>query len=99
MSTYLVSDPAKIDLIKIWWDIWDLSKSDEFADKFIDQLERQFSKLPFFPKMGESRDYLVKGFRKWTFKKYIIYYTEHKDYIRIERVLWGKQDQKKYVRF
>jgi len=98
MPSYLVSDHAKVDLANIWWNFWDVTKSDNAADKFIDQLEAQFSKLPFFPKMGESRGYLVKGFRKWTYKKYIIYYTNQKKHIRIERILWGKQDQRKHLK-
>lgn len=93
MYSYLLSEEAVFDLEEIWLRIYELTKDSAFADKFIDSFFATFDKLSRNPGMGEARSYLVPGFRKWTHKKYMIYYTDQKEMIRIERILWGRRKQ------
>lgn len=89
---------AEEDLSDIWSYIAFASEDTEIATRFITRLESVFSKLYSFPFKGESRDYLVSGFRKWTYGNYVIYYTIHEGYVRIERVMGGKQDQQEHLK-
>ncbi len=91
--TFKLAEEAESDLVKVWFDVFSISKSAELADKFIDEFYPAFQKLSNHPFIGESRDDLYDGLRKWTHKKYLIYYTIHFEFIRIERIIWGKQNQ------
>jgi len=93
--SFKLSEKADSDLVYLWYDIALVTQNPDFADNYLDQFETEFVKLSKNPMIGESRGYLVEGFRKWTFKKYIIYYSVHSSYIRVERIIWGKKDQKK----
>ncbi|MFY0606860.1 MAG: type II toxin-antitoxin system RelE/ParE family toxin [Cyclobacteriaceae bacterium] len=94
MFSYKLSEQAKDDLIEIWIDIFELTKNQEFADDFVDSFIPSFQKISKNPNIGESRDYLAPMLRKWTHRKYIIYYTEQQSFIRIERILWGRRTQR-----
>jgi len=96
--SFVISQKADDDLTKIWFEIAQLTKNIDFADNFVDDFDAEFMKLTKFVKMGEYRDNIIPNFRKWTFKKYIIYYSTERGYIRIERVLWGKQDQESHLK-
>ena len=97
-KTYRLSLEAEEDLSDIWSHIAFASEDPAIADRFILRLESVFPTLFTFPRKGESRDYIVLEFRKWTFGNYIIYYTIQDDYVRIERVLGGRQDQDRSIR-
>ena len=93
MPTYILSAIAKDDLLDVWLDIFELTKNAEFAENFVDSFTIAFEKVSKNPGMGESRDYLRPGFRKWTHRKYIIYYKPQNGMTRIERILWGRSQQ------
>ena len=97
-KTYKLSELAEDDLADIWTFIAFESRNPDIATNFIDRIEAECAKLYRFPKKGESRDYLVKKFRKWTFGNYVIYYTIKKDHIRVERVLGSRQDQEGHLK-
>lgn len=94
MSHFEVSEIAKDDLLDVWLDIYELTRNIEFADTFVDSFIPAFEKIARNPGIGESREYLAPNFRKWTHRKYIIYYTDQKDFVKIERILWGRRIQK-----
>ena len=102
MSSNILSSHAEQDLNQIWFDVFQASKSEALADKYIDGLLSTIDKIRF-PHQGESRDYLVEGFRKWRFKKYLIYYSlrpfQGNKQVVIERVILGKRDQGKPFEF
>ena len=93
MPKYILSAIAKDDLLDVWLDIFELTKNAEFADNFVDSFTVAFEKVSKDPGIGESRDYLRPGFRKWTHRKYIIYYKPQNGIVRIERILWGRRQQ------
>ena len=93
MLQLVLAESVQDDLEDVWMDIFQLSKSTEFADSFVDSFIPAFERIAKNPGIGEPRDYLIKGFRKWTHRKYIIYYSSGEDWVRIERILWGPRQQ------
>jgi len=93
MPNYVLSATAKDDLLDVWLDVFELTKSTEFADNFVESFTIAFEKVSKNPGIGESRNYLRPGFRKWTHRKYIIYYRQQNGTVRIERILWGRSQQ------
>ena len=95
MPNFFLSSEAKEDLNDIWLDIFELSKNVEFADAFVESFSEAFSKIAETRGIGESRDYLApgSGLRKWTHRKYIIYYRPEGYDVVIVRVKWGRRLQ------
>ena len=93
MSDYILSATAKDNLNDIWLHIFELSRDVEFADSFVESFTTAFETIAQTPKIGESREYLRPGFRKWNHRKYIIYYKPQENIVRIEQISWGRSQQ------
>ncbi len=67
------------------------------ADRWIDQLVKNFETVSAQPGIGKRRDDLKRGFRSITEGDYIIFYRIQKstDSIEIVRVVHGKRDLRK----
>ncbi|MDW3195881.1 MAG: type II toxin-antitoxin system RelE/ParE family toxin [Cytophagales bacterium] len=68
-----LSIQARNDLASVWYYISEQS-SDHVADKFIDSLSEVCQKIANMPTIGRPQDFLRKGLRKHSFKRYSIYY-------------------------
>ncbi len=81
---------AEIDILEIWDFIADDSLA--AADRWVDQLDKQFRVLATQPMMGRARDELVPGVRSFPFGRYVVFYMPLDDGIDVVRVLHGARD-------
>jgi toxin ParE1/3/4 len=75
--------------------IWDYIAQDSVlaADRLIDQLQNRFELLAKNPELGELQPLLADGkFRRFCFRRYVIYYRPLADGIVLVRVLQGSRD-------
>ena len=94
MSTrkYRLSRAAEAELLEIWAYAFDQSRSEQRADKVIENIAGAFASLAEFPQMGKSRDELGAGYRSFPLTRYVVYYRLVSDGIEISHVLHGSQD-------
>jgi toxin ParE1/3/4 len=81
-------------------DIWDYIAQDSVtaADKLLDQLQGRFEVLAANPELGELQPLLVDGtYRRFCFRKYVIYYHPLEDGIVLVRVLHGSREHDKLM--
>jgi toxin ParE1/3/4 len=62
------------------------------ALSFVDELETKCMGLGRMPGVGTARPELGVGVRTLPHCRYLIFYREHEDQIRIERVMHGARD-------
>ncbi len=97
MSGRIVRTP---DAIQDLDDIWDYIAQDSLAaaDKILDQLQSRFEILAANPEMGELQPLLADGaYRRFCFRKYVIYYLPLKDGIVLVRVLHGSREHEQLM--
>jgi len=81
---------AEADILEIWDYIADDDPA--AADRWVDQIDRQFRLLATQPKVGRARDKLVPGVRSFPFGRYVVFYMSIDDGIDVVRVLHGARD-------
>lgn len=62
------------------------------ADDFIDLIDEKFQNLSRQPGLGRRREELVAGLRSLPMGRYVIFYLQDQDGLRIVRVLHGARD-------
>ena len=81
-------------------DIWDYIAQDSgtAADRVLDELQKRFELLAGNPELGELQPLLSDGkYRRFCFRKYVIYYRPLADGIVLVRVLHGARDHEKLI--
>jgi toxin ParE1/3/4 len=68
------------------------------ASAQIDQIDRKFRLLSFFPGIGRKRDDIRKGLRVFPCDPYLILYREMAASIEIVRIIHGARDLRKAYR-
>lgn len=81
---------AEADILEIWDYIADDNPA--AADRWVDQLDRQFRMLATQPKMGRARNELAPGVRSFPFGRYVVFYVLLDVGIDVVRVLHGARD-------
>jgi toxin ParE1/3/4 len=97
MSGSIQSTP---EVIKDLDDIWDYIAHDSAlaADRLLDQLHHRFELLAVNPEMGELQPLLADGkYRRFCFRKYVIYYRPLQNGIVLVRVLHDSRDHEKLL--
>ena len=62
------------------------------ADDFIDLIDEKFQNLSRQPGLGRRREELVAGLRSFPVGRYVIFYLQVQDCLRIVRILHGARD-------
>ena len=62
------------------------------ADDFIDLIDEKFQNLSRQPGLGRRREELAAGLRSFPVGRYVIFYLQVQDCLRIVRVLHGARD-------
>ncbi len=81
---------AETDILEIWDYIADDSLA--AADRWVDQVDKQFRVLATQPMMGRARDELAPGVRSFPFGRYVVFYVPLDDGIDVVRVLHSARD-------
>ena len=63
------------------------------AIQIVARLEQECEKLAEFPKIGVLRNELIEGLRALPVGNYIVYYTQRRGGVRIERVIHAARDR------
>jgi len=91
MPSFRIAAAARRDLLHIY----DFS-SDTFgkyqADAYFAGLDRAFSLIADFPRIGTRVDVLRTGYRRFRFQSHYIFYTEEADHIVIRKLLHVRQN-------
>ncbi|MDA0902555.1 MAG: type II toxin-antitoxin system RelE/ParE family toxin [Proteobacteria bacterium] len=65
---------------------------------YLDQIDDAFHLIAKSYKLGESCDYIKEGYRKYSFKKHIIFYRKiSQSDIQIVRILHSSMDATKHI--
>ncbi|NUQ64739.1 MAG: type II toxin-antitoxin system RelE/ParE family toxin [Pirellulales bacterium] len=68
------------------------------ADRLLDEIEEQLQLLAANPDLGEVLPHIRQGqYRRFTVRKYVIYYVPTPDGITVARVLHGARDHEKLL--
>lgn len=81
---------AKADLIEIA--IYIAQDNPDRALSFVDELEARCFKLGQHPGLGTRRPDLAEGLRVLPHGRYLIFYREQADMLRVERVMHSARD-------
>jgi toxin ParE1/3/4 len=79
----IFTGPARQDLAAIWEHI--AADSAEAADRFVDQVDHRIELLRVHPNQGE-RDHRVGGCRRVLIGRYLLFYEQAGDELRILRL-------------
>jgi toxin ParE1/3/4 len=90
MANLIYAEQAKDDLRKIWSYISE--KSQNGADRLIDELIEKFKLLAENPKIGRTHDEFIVNLRSFPHKSYIIFYFPIENGVEIYRVLHGARN-------
>ena len=91
MAKLLYSASAENDLLDAW--LYVAEDSVAAADRMLDQIVAQASRLLNQPLMGRDRRELAPGIRSWpTATPYILFYFSHEQAIVVARVLHHARD-------
>ena len=91
MAVVLYSASAESDLLEAWLYVADNSMS--AADRMLDQIEAEVTRLLDQPLMGRERRELAPGLRSWpTSTPYILFYVPTTQGITVVRVLHHARD-------
>ncbi len=92
MRRVVVSPQAEQDLIDIW--LYIAEDQPINADRFLDRLETQVSKLAEFVDMGVARDELAEALKSFPVGRYILFYRVTQEGVELVRVLHSSRDVK-----
>lgn len=91
MTEYRLSVRARLQLLDIY-EFTDTTFGRYQADAYHAGLERSFSLLADFPRIGQSVDELKSGHRRFRFQSHNIFHTEEATYILIRAIYHCAQD-------
>ncbi len=93
------SKTALRDLDRVWNDVFEASKNDNTALKYINELMSKVEAKADNPKSGAPLYYqdLFVGYYFIVFKAYIVFYRVDKDKLYVDRVLFGASDYMRYL--
>lgn len=97
MSGHIESTPEAIKDLDA---IWDYIAQDSIpaTDRLFDELQYRFELLAKNPELGELQPLLADGsYRRFCFRKYVIYYRPIVDGIVLVRVLHGSREHEKLI--
>ena len=66
-------------------------------DKYLDGLSMAFKSLSEMPYRGQSRNEIRKGYHSYQYKKHVIFYRIHTDYVEIIAVLHERMLPENYL--
>ncbi len=81
-------------------ELWDYIAQENVtaADKMLDQLQERFELLAANPELGELQVLLADGkYRRFCFRKFVIYYQPLNDGIVLLRILHGARDSERLL--
>ena len=90
MLAIVLTPSANADLGEIWMFI--AVDNPAQADDFIDLIDEKFQNLSRQPGLGRRREELVAGLRSFPVGRYVIFYLQVQDCLRIVRILHGARD-------
>jgi toxin ParE1/3/4 len=96
MSGYSLHPSARKDLQETWNYI--SQHRPAAADRLIDKFLETFRMLSSFPRMGEPRDDIRKGVRRFTVRKYALYYEIRGKKIWIVGIFHHARDHENIMR-
>lgn len=86
VGSFKLSARAEAELINLY-DYSEAQFGRYQADAYLAGLERTFGLLADFPRIGQSADELVPGYRRFRFQAHVVFYSEEGDYIVIRAIL------------
>jgi toxin ParE1/3/4 len=89
MPTVYRSGRAEWDAVRIWVHI--AENNPRAADRLIHRIEEALTMLADSPDLGERLDWFRPALRRFSVKKYVIYYEPVDDGIRVVRILHSAQ--------
>lgn len=89
-ATIVRQPAAKADLIAIWNYV--AAESPRAADRLLDEIDRQISRLGDFPEIGARRDEIAPDARVLVSGRYLILYRVEAGVVEIIRVVHGARD-------
>ncbi len=95
MSFKVEYSPIAIrDLDRVWAEVYEVSRSEELAVGYIDDLMDRIAEKGEFPKSGSPLYYdgAFTGYYFVTFKAYMAFYRVEPDRILVDRVVFGRSD-------
>lgn len=95
MSFKIEYSPIAIrDLDRVWAEVYEASKDDEIAVRYIDDLMDQITAKREFPRAGSPLYYegAFTGYYFVVFKAYMAFYHVEPDRILADRVVFGRSD-------
>ena len=84
------TEAALTDLDAIWR--YYARRDDADAARFMARLDEIFGMLADFPQAGRERADLRPGIRVYTFRRYVILYSELAEGVLVEAVIRGERD-------
>ena len=90
MLAIVLTPRANADLGEIWMFV--AADNPAQADDFIDLIDEKFQNLSRQPGLGRRREELAAGLRSFPVGRYVIFYLQVQDCLRIVRVLHGARD-------
>ena len=91
MSRVHFTPAATEDLNQIWLYL-SLEADEDFADRFVDQIEEKCHNIARSPKGYRLRPELLPNLRSFPFKRYIIFYIPSGSGIDVFRVIHAARD-------
>lgn len=99
---HIIRPAAKDDILR-QFRYYLLADALDVAARFLDAVDQSIETICGMPQIGapkSSRNPTLTGLRSWSVKDFediLIFYTVHRDALRIVRVLHGKQDIKQIL--
>ena len=85
---------AMRDMDAVWDGVYEASKSDDIADRYVDAFADEIAAKRLFPFSGAPLQYrgLFTGFYSVSSKKYKAFYRVRDNYIEVIRIIMAKRD-------
>ncbi len=95
MSLQVEYSPIAIrDLDRVWAEVYEASKSEEIACRYMDDLMDRIAEKQEFPRSGSPLYYegAFTGYYFVGFKAYMAFYHVEPDRILVDRIVFGRSD-------
>ena len=102
MSYRIAYSKAAIrDLDRVWTEAFEVSKNTEISKRYIEELVDKVESKSDYPKPGSPLYYenTFTGYYYVIYKAYLIFYRLEKDTMFVDRILFGKSDYMRTLRF
>ncbi len=90
MTVIRIRPSAEGDAAEIWDYI--AEDSEAAADRMLELIDAQFTRLARFPNMGRERPELADGLRSFPVGRYVVFYLPVTNGIEVVRVLHASRD-------